>query len=152
MLVTPEKENEFDPNAMVVRMSTLENISLKYHKEVKREETKRLPKQKVKDIGGELIGKVPANLCKLSHLLLLEKDFVSTTCHQSTENLTISKKPDSGQSFKRNPGKKGRRGGGAIILCSHFLKCNDENYNRIYVIVEGTIRDSEFQGNRKNRS
>ena len=54
-----------------------------------------------------------------------------------------SKKPDSRRSFKRNHGKK-RRGGGAIIPCSYYLKCTDENYNRIYVLVEGTLRDLEF--------
>ena len=67
----------------------------------------------IKDIAGELIGRVPANFCKRFRRLLLEKDVISTTC-QSTENPTISKKYDSRQSFKRNPGKKDRRGGGAI--------------------------------------
>ena len=148
MLVTPEKENEFHPKAMVVKMPTLENILLKYHKELTREEMKGLPGQKVKDIAGELIGRVPANFCKRFRRLLLEKDVISTTC-QSTENPTISKKYDSRQSFKRNPGKKDRRGGGAIIPCSYYLKCNDENYNRIYLIVEGTLRDLEFKGTEK---
>ena len=132
---------------MVAQMPTLENIPLKYHKEVTREETKGLPEQKVKDIAGELIGRVPTNLGKLFQRLLLERD-VSIT-YQSTENPTISKKPDSRQSFKRNPGQTDRGGGGAIIPCSYYLKCNDENYNRIYVIVEGILRDLEFQGTEK---
>ena len=128
-------------------MPTSENIPLKYHKQVTREEKKGLLEQKVKDTVGELIGRVPANLCKPFYRLPLEKD-VSITC-QGTENATISKKPDSRQSFKRNPGKTDRGGGGAIIPCSYYLKCNDQNYNRIYVIVEGILRDLEFQGTEK---
>ena len=127
---------------MVVKMPTLENIPLKYHKEVTREETKGLPEQKVKDIAGKLTGRVPGNLCKLFRRLLLEKDVVSITC-QSTENPTISKKPDSRQSYKRNPGKNDRRGGGAIIPYLYYLKCNDENYNRIYVTVASTLSSRE---------
>ena len=117
VLVTSEKENEFDPNAIVMKIPTSENIPLKYHKEVTREEKKELPEQKVNDIVGELIGQVPANLCKLFCCLLLEKDVVSIT-YQSTENPTLSKKPDSHQSFKQNPRKKDHRDGDAII-CVH---------------------------------
>ena len=127
-------------NAMLVRMPTLENIPVSMHHINTRAEKPSAEEQKVKDLAGQVVGRVPANLCKVFRKLLKEGQVKEITAKP-----TISKVPDSGQSFKRNKKDYDRRGGGAVIPCKYILSCYSSSYDNTVKYITEMIK-SEAQG------
>ena len=62
MIVEREEENEFDPYAMVIKIPEIDHIPLEDRNKITREKE---PQQRLKDIAGKVVGRVPANLGKL---------------------------------------------------------------------------------------
>ena len=62
MIVEREEENEFDPYAMVIMTPEIDHIPLEDRNKITREKE---PQQRLKDIAGKVVGRVPANLGKL---------------------------------------------------------------------------------------
>ena len=62
MIVEREEENEFDPYAMVIKTPEIDHIPLEDRNKITREKE---PQQRLKDIAGKVVGRVPANLGKL---------------------------------------------------------------------------------------
>ena len=62
MIVEREEENEFDLYAMVVKIPEIDHIPLEDQNKITREKE---PQQRIKDIAGKVVGRVPANLGKL---------------------------------------------------------------------------------------
>ena len=59
MIVEREEENEFDPYAMVVKIPEIDYIPLEDRNKITREKE---PQQRVKDIAGKIVRRVPAIL------------------------------------------------------------------------------------------
>ena len=73
MLVEKEYENVKDPSAMIIKMSMLGDIPEKYHNDITKENKgKEKSEQRVVDIAGKVVGRVPANLCRMLRQLLDE--------------------------------------------------------------------------------
>ena len=72
--------------------------------------------QKVKDNAGKVIGRVPANICKILKELITSNQVKKITC-MSTDNPNIRKVPPSQQSFRKNQHGFDWRDGGGIIPC-----------------------------------
>ena len=69
-MVEIEEDNICDPNAMAIKIPSIDDIQLSLHKEITREGNKTRKEQRVCDIAGKQVGCVPANLCKLLRQLL----------------------------------------------------------------------------------
>ena len=63
MSVTSETGNKYDPHALVVTITQLENIPIELHNAVTREQSRGRHEQNVQDMAGKVVGRVPANLC-----------------------------------------------------------------------------------------
>ena len=65
-MITEKKiGNPRDPYAMVIKMSSLNKIPEKFHDNITKEKRGKEKQQPVKNITGAIIGRVPANICKL---------------------------------------------------------------------------------------
>ena len=69
MLVVPENDNKYDGNAMIIKMPMLNDIDEGFRDEI----TGNGEGQRVSDIAGKIVGRVPANLSYMFRKLL--KDF-----------------------------------------------------------------------------
>ena len=99
MLVERELlDNKYDPQAMIIKINKI-NASL--HGDVTKEAKGKQPQQKVKDIAGKTVGRVPANVFKLFNKVLTDGDVTKITC-SSVDAPTLSTIPPSQQSFKKN--------------------------------------------------
>ena len=105
MVVEPEIGNKYDADAMVIKMPNLENIPIRYHDEMLPSSTER-----VKDISGKVIGRVPANICKLFRELL-DRGYISSVLCFCIDNLSHSKHPHYSQAYQKRTGKYDRQGG-----------------------------------------
>ena len=65
MKVLHERGNKYDPNAVAIWMPDLEDIDSKLHDCITRNERPGKPCQKVRDVAGCMVGRVPANLGKI---------------------------------------------------------------------------------------
>lgn len=65
MLVKHEDDNKMDENAMKIVMPVIEEIAHNLREAVTRKADKKRPEQKVCDIAGKMVGRVPANLGKV---------------------------------------------------------------------------------------
>ena len=59
MIVEREEENEFDPYAMVVKIPEMDHIPLEDRNKITREKE---PQERLKNIAGKVVGRVPANI------------------------------------------------------------------------------------------
>ena len=125
MLVEAERRNRFDPNAMVVRIPSLEDIPTNFHMDITKEKKGNENEQTVKSIAGKTVGRVPANLCKLLRGFSQKK--VKVKCF-STGPPSLSSNPPAQRSFKKNFGRNDREGGGAIIPCKYLLNIPDNEF------------------------
>ena len=124
LIVIPEENNTFDENAMMIKMPKhVPDILLNA---VTRKGDNKQKAQRVKDILGKQVGRVPANLCRVFRSLLkrnmLENDI---TCYYGG-NVGHSKNPHFQQAFKKARTRQGkdRPGGGAELNCTYFLQTN----------------------------
>ena len=62
MLVERELDNKYDSQATIVKIPELNKINAGLHGEVTKEAKGKQPQQKVKDIAGKTVGRVPANV------------------------------------------------------------------------------------------
>ena len=62
MSVFPERNNEYDPNAMLVKMPSLETLSPEQRQLTTRPADRQRPAQMVQDVAGKVIGHVRANI------------------------------------------------------------------------------------------
>ena len=68
MLVTPEANNPKDETAMQITMPKLDEIPTAFHDVVTRPRPRKKERetdQHVRDIAGRMVGRVPANLCRI---------------------------------------------------------------------------------------
>ena len=130
---------------MVIKTPLLSNILCEFHDKVTREAKESSPEQRVKDIADKVVGRVPANLCKL-FLLVLSKREVSKITWIASESPVLSKIPPPEQSFFRNKGGHDRRGGGKVIPCEFQLGCYDSTYDHVYQYFTKTLQELSFQG------
>ena len=65
MLVEKEIDNVFDAFAMVVKMPQLCNILNDSHNSVSKQKRGKESDQTVKTNAGKIVGRVPANVCKI---------------------------------------------------------------------------------------
>jgi len=133
MTVEPEVDNRYDPYAMIIKMPDLLNIPSKYHEEVI-----SCSGQRVQDISGKTVGRVPANVCKLFRKLIEQKYALSITCF-SLEKPSHSKSPDFAQSYQRKRGKHDRPGGGCVIPCKFEVECNERV--KVFAIINDALKD-----------
>ena len=128
MLVLPEDGNAYDENAMMVKMPDI--IPEEYHDRTTREGDARQRTQKVADIVGKQVGRVPANLCRAFGDLLTNDMLVGEiTCHYGgTARRSID--VPTHQSFKRSRTRQGRdrQGGGAELNCSYHIRVKGSRY------------------------
>ena len=68
MLVKKEHNNKKDPHAMVVEMPLLSEIPATHKYAVTREADKKRGVQRVADIAGKIVGRIPANIGKFLQL------------------------------------------------------------------------------------
>ena len=80
MLLAKEDENLYDKNAMVVKMPELNEIHEKYHNEIVKPAKGKDLLQTVKCNAGKVIGRVPANLCKIFNELIIDSEVHKITC------------------------------------------------------------------------
>ena len=74
MIVEREEENEFDPYAMVIKTPEIDHIPLEDRNKITREKE---PQQRLKDIAGKVVGRVPANIGQLFSLMDLSAAVIS---------------------------------------------------------------------------
>ena len=65
MKLTVVREESQYEGALAVIAPVLEDIPAELHNEITREARKGRHAQKVRDIAGKMIGRVPANICKI---------------------------------------------------------------------------------------
>ena len=114
MLLEKGENNSYDVNAMVIKMPYLIQIDQQYLDITVRPCKGKEPEQKVKDNAGKVIGRVPANICKIFKELITSNQ-VKKIMYVSTDNPNISTLPPSQQSLRKNQNGFDRRGGGGII-------------------------------------
>ena len=121
-----DHHQNIDPNCMVVRMPSLENIPTSLHKSVTYPKSRnprdpRQTDQLVEDVAGKIVGNVPANLCGL--LRKLKQDGVVTCikCLAVGERPLPSAQPPSKQKFLKMQRGLDRRGGGLVLECQYIL-------------------------------
>lgn len=140
LLVRPEHNNPYDPYAMKVMMPSLEDIPLHLHELVTREASHRHPEaQRVQDIAGRQVGRVPANLCRAMRALM-ERDLISgqitaTYCESVGPSVT----PHALQSYQRGQ-YQDRPGGGAELSCIYLLRLRGSHIMSTNIIKDHVPR------------
>ena len=131
LLVKTDIHNTYDENAMVVMMPALDAIPSTLHEVILKEARGKEKCQKVKDNANKIIGRVPANVCKLFAELLKQRMIQEVHCF-ATSIPTLSRSVDPKTSFKRRPNSgKDREGGGAVIPCEYIITCYSSCYNTV---------------------
>ena len=75
MLVVNEIKNPKDENAMLVKMPHLDDIPYRLHQDITRKKKHTHEKdQKVAEIADEIVGRVPANLCRVFRELIKQRE------------------------------------------------------------------------------
>ena len=123
----------------------MSNIPCEFHDKVTREAKGNFPEQRVKDIADKVVGRVPANLCKLFLCVLTKREVSNITCIAS-ESPTLNKIPPPQQSLFRNKGGHDRRGGDVVKPCKFQLWCYDPTYGNVYQYFTKTLQELSFQG------
>ena len=101
--------------------------------------------QKVKDNAGKVIGRVPANICKILKELITSNQVKKITC-MSTDNPNIRKVPPSQQSFRKNEHGFDWRSDGGIIPCRYIIYCYDSTLEKVRNILHESLKELKFQG------
>ena len=131
MFVERDFHNKYDPFALIVKMPVMENIPTRLHKVILRPAKGREKCQKVKDNAEKIVGRVPANVCKILTKLLQERKIEEIQC-SAVGTPTLSKNTDPQISFKRYPkSNKDRKGGGAVIPCEYKLSCYEFSFDTV---------------------
>ena len=145
MLIEKEINNPRDPHAMIIKMPPLNKIPNNFHDDVTKEKKGKEKQQTVKDIAGETVGRVPANICKIFEKLLDNGDVAKISCI-AVSDPELSTIPPSRQSFKRKLNDHDRRGGGAVVPCSFKLICHDNTYQKVKQYLKKELNELSFQG------
>ena len=75
MLVVNDIQNPKDENAMLVKMPPLDDIPSRLHQDVTRKKKGAHEKdQTVDEIADEIVGRVPANLCRVFRELIKQRE------------------------------------------------------------------------------
>ena len=93
----------------------------------------------------QVIGRVPANICKIFKELITSNQVKKMT-FMSTDDLNISKVPPSQQSFRKNQHGFDQRGGGGIIPCRYIIYCYDSTFEKVRKILHESLKELKFQG------
>ena len=144
MKVELEEDNIRDPNAMTIKMVSIDDIHQLLHKEIARERNKTRKEQRVCDITGEQVGWVPANLRKLFKQLLKDGSVTKITCLM-TNPPCLSQIPPAQQSYKRNIKGDDRRGGGALVHSKYLLSCYDTTYEKVTQFMKNAVDKLRYQ-------
>ena len=145
MEVEMEKDNICDPNAMAIKMPSIDDIHQSLHKEITTEGNKTRKEQLVYDIAGKQVGRVPANLCKLFKQLLKNGSVTKIICLM-TDPICLSQIPPAQQSYKRNINGDDWRGGGAAVHCKYLLSCYDVTYEKVTEFMKNAVDKLRYQG------
>ncbi len=119
LLVVPEPGNTYDPNAIKVMMPAV--VEPELLEKVTRDGDRRREPQRVQDILGKQIGRVPANLCKLFKILLSDGFVEEVKCLYNGKAAPTTQPPTQ-QAYKRAKyyAGKDRAGGGVELTYSYF--------------------------------
>ena len=96
----------------------------------------------VKRKTGEVVGRVPANLCRLLIKLKQEKVITGLKC-VCTGVVERSEKPHYMTTFKHGEDMD-RNGGGVIVGADYLIKCPIEQYDKFKAMVESNIPRSDL--------
>ena len=141
MDLVPEENNSFDPNAVVVRMPSLEQIDQTSFNLMTKEE-----EQRVKNSAGNVIGRVPANLCR-AFREIMEKDWLleDIKC-QYNGIVRDSVNPPKYQKFERNlSGGLDTPGGGVDLESTYVLIVRKDSLPECISILEKRLPREDFQ-------
>ena len=145
VLLDKEEDNSHDVNAMVIKMLDLIQIDKQYLDITVRPCKGKEPEQKVKDNAGKIIGRVPANICKIFKELITSNQVKKFT-RMSRDNPNISKVLPSQQSFRKNQHGFDRRGGGGLAPCQYIIHCYDSTFEKIRNNLHESLKELKFQG------
>ena len=145
MLVLPEEGNARDPSAMKVMMP--EDVPAELLDKNTREGDSKRPPQKVRDIVGKQVGRVPANLCRVFRRLVEKEMLVDgITCNYGgTVHRTID--PVFYQRFERARTRFGRDrpGGGAEIKCNYMMRIKEQHFEEAKKLFEDRLSREELE-------
>ncbi|XP_070541430.1 uncharacterized protein [Ptychodera flava] len=121
-----EENNEHDIHAVGVWMPHLCDIPQQFHNDITRKERGKQPAQKVLDIAGRQVGRVPANLCRMFRELLDNGTASKIMCHY-TDDVGLSVKPSHHEKFQKGTKRlQDRPGGGAVLHCIYQVTVKNE--------------------------
>ncbi|XP_069110389.1 uncharacterized protein [Argopecten irradians] len=146
MKVEVEDNNRYDESAMKVMVPSLDEIPQHLHGNVTRPENiqRRLPVQRVRDIAGKQIGRVPANLCRAFRMLLRNNYVQEILCFYKGE-ARQSQHPNMHQRFRRNStGGHDQAGGGADLECTYYVSIRSANFEQAMHILEEYVPRAEL--------
>ena len=143
--VEMEEDNIRNPNAMAIKMPSIDDIHQLLHKKITREGNKTRKEQRVCDIAGKQVGRVLANLCKLFKQLLKDGSVTKITCLM-IDPPCLSQITPAQRSYKRNIKGDDRRGGGAVVHCKYLLSCYDAIYEKVTKFMKNAVDKVRYQG------
>ena len=145
LMVVPEEGNKFDEHAMMVMMP--KDVPEVMLDAVTRKGDIKQKTQRVKDILGKQVGRVPANLCGVFRDLI-ERNMLegSITCYYGGQ-AGHSLNPRFQNAFKRARTRQGKDkpGGGAELKCSYFLQIKDICYDEAVKIFNSRLPQEDIQ-------
>ena len=137
MITEKQIGNPRDPHTMVLKLPGLNEIPENFYEDIIKEKRGKEKQQTVKYTTGAIIGRVPANICKL-----FEKLITDVAVSDPEQN----KIPPLRQSFKKKLNEYGRRGGGAAVPCKFKLACHDSSYLKVKDYLQKELSQLNFQG------
>ena len=145
MLVLPEEGNAFDEHAMIVVMP--KNVAEEMLDAVTKTDDAKWKTQKMKDMLGKQVGRVPANLCRIFRKLLQNDMLLEIiTCYYSgTAEHSIS--PHFQKVFKRARTSQGRDepGGGAELKCGYFVRIKETSYDQAVELFKKRLPKEDIE-------
>ena len=118
MSVEREPDNKYDPCALVIKLRN-----------------------------EKMVGRVPANLCKIFSSFMQERKVLKISC-VAVGAPTLSKHVEPQQSYRKQRQRSGRdrEGGGAVIPCKYVLQCFDSCYSDVLESLKNLLANPEMVG------
>ena len=128
---------------MAIKMSSIDDIHQSLHKEMTREGKKTRKEQRVSDIAGKQVGRVPANLCKLLKQLLKDGSVTKIT-YLMTDPPCLNQIPPAQQLYKPNIKGDGQCGGGAVVHCKYLFSCYHATYEKVSEFMKNAVNKLRY--------
>lgn len=95
----------------------------------------------VKDVKGNTIGRVPANLCRAFRKLKESSLASNFECIYQNEVIRV---PNYERSFKRKIGAMDSPGGGAVLKCNYSFTYEEKDFERVANMVKDNVPGTEM--------